>query len=68
MTSHKVAQIAKDTCLTGLKNPHKTHEMVGQDVYEAVVIALDGAPCERCGNPMNIGGHGPGFCIQQSQT
>lgn len=22
-------------------------------------------PCERCGNPLGAGGHGPGFCIDR---
>jgi hydroxymethylpyrimidine/phosphomethylpyrimidine kinase len=59
----KTAEIARKTCIEGLKNQTKTHVDVAQDVYNVVIHAIDGDPCIRCGGLMNgTGGHGPGRC------
>lgn len=68
MNPSEVASIAKDTCLTALKNPHKTHEDVGEDVYRAVLEALAPRICSRCGNPFGGYSHGPGFCIDRHEN
>jgi hypothetical protein len=65
MNGEQLARAARDVCLTSLKNPHKSHEDVGQDVYDLIHKELVGEPCVRCGNLYGAGGHGPGFCIDR---
>lgn len=65
MNNHEVAKLARDTCRESLKNPHHTHEQTSEAVYDAVLDALNGKPCVRCGNLLGGYAHGPGFCIDR---
>jgi hypothetical protein len=48
MSPEAVAIVARDTCLESLRNPHKTHTEVADDVYHAIlrVLPSDRDHCE----------------------